>query len=189
MRLGVLSQTKLITGEELYDTAYALGLTSYTREELIPRVDGVNQLWRLLECWKWKDCLVACVWVFEYWTHIRFMGLTCFECLERRHGISLDPIHISKIAKILDVLPIVIPVIQTEKLVFVPWFWAKDLPNVTCKRTWIRWWTPWPISSIWSGSAPWNIPWKLMLGRWISLKFPMVPFLRTSWFFGGVAKP
>lgn len=34
VRLGVLSQTKLITGEELYDTAYALGLTSYTREEL-----------------------------------------------------------------------------------------------------------------------------------------------------------
>ena len=34
--------------------------------------------------------------------------------------MSLDPIHISKIAKILDVLPIVIPVIQTEKLVFVP---------------------------------------------------------------------
>lgn len=48
VRLGVLSQTKLITGEELYDTAYALGLTSYTREELIPRVDGVNQPWRLL---------------------------------------------------------------------------------------------------------------------------------------------
>ena len=35
--------------------------------------------------------------MFEYWIHIRFMGLTCFECLERRHGISLDPIHISKI--------------------------------------------------------------------------------------------
>jgi len=34
VRLGVLSQTKLITGEELYDTAYALGLTSYTREDM-----------------------------------------------------------------------------------------------------------------------------------------------------------
>ena len=124
------------------------------------------------------------------------MGLTCFECLERRHGISLDPIRIPRYLRFW----MYFPVIQTEKLVFFPWFWAKDLPNLTCRRTWIRWWTPWPISSICSGSAPWNsrremtlenehiehIPWKLMLGRWIFLKhFQRSLFLRTSWFFGG----